>query len=201
MEEPVARPEVLVRRDLDVADGDLGLGQCGRGAAGHTDDADLGDVALEQGIGRLGRAVGNERDVLGADAGLSEYGIERRDHAGGDAIGMAVGGRHGMAPDDLARAALSIRTALVKVPPTSIPMRNDRRCGCSWSMAWWLARRRALVLYRRFRKRPCGPGCAAMSGGRAWVPGRDTAQSGGMAMRRLVVARVLTAGRGSALKD
>ena len=109
--------------------------QVGRGA--DADHADAADVALEQGVHRLRRREGDERDAV---ARLAELG-EQRPQRGGDALGDA-GGRScevGTAVCASSRnGAVSIATALVKVPPTSTPirigpltLRPPARCGAA----------------------------------------------------------------------
>ena len=75
--------------------------ELGGRAAGDGDDADRRHVALEQGVGRLGRRMRQEHHVLGRDLGALEHAAEHLDHAGRDAARVGMGGQRRVAADDL----------------------------------------------------------------------------------------------------
>ena len=62
-DETVRRPQVPARRQLDLADVALAAREQRFDAARHAEDADLRDVAFQQRVRRLRRAVRDEHDV------------------------------------------------------------------------------------------------------------------------------------------
>ena len=100
-QEPVGRFQMAAGRELDRLHGALALGQQRFHAGRHADDADAGDIALEQGVGGLRGRMREKDHFLGIDARLLEHIAEHLDHALGDAARIGVGGQHGEPSDHL----------------------------------------------------------------------------------------------------
>jgi hypothetical protein len=106
VEEGVLRLERVPGRERHGADlGPLaGRAEVRRGA--DAEDADPSDVTLEQGVHRLRRREGDERDPAAVVAELCEQGADRRGDALGDAGVGGVRGRDGGVREQPQRRAL-----------------------------------------------------------------------------------------------
>ena len=89
----VVHRQVLSGSNLDLPQRCEMLGEHRADPAADADQPDGGDVALEQAVGGLGRAVSEEDDVLGSAAHALEQLVQRGDDAVGDPIGMVMAGR------------------------------------------------------------------------------------------------------------
>jgi len=121
-EKAVGRCEPTAGRQLDRRDPGLRFRQMSRGLSGHGDDADLGHIAFEQGIGRLGGRVRQEHHLLRGRARRLEHGAEHLDDACCDATRMIVRSQNRRATDHLPRDGvdqhcLGKRTADVDANP------------------------------------------------------------------------------------
>ena len=93
-EKPVGGSQHPPRRQLDRRHVHLILCEPGGPLARHPEDADSSHVALEQRVGRLRRAVGEEDDVLRRHAGCLEHPAKHLHHAAGNAALVIVRGQH-----------------------------------------------------------------------------------------------------------
>ena len=92
-DERVADRDLFPVPQVDVVDLALTFGQQAfQPAGGQSEHAHVSDVALHQGVGGLGRAVGHEDDVLGGNAVFSHAVREGLYDACRDAVGMIVSG-------------------------------------------------------------------------------------------------------------
>ena len=97
----MAGMERAAGRELDPVDAALPGGERRGRPARNGDDADRRHVAFEQRVGRLGRRMREEHDVLGRDPGAFEHAAEDLDHTLGDAARAGMGGQRRVAADDL----------------------------------------------------------------------------------------------------
>jgi hypothetical protein len=102
-EEAMSRTQMPPGRKLDLLDGALAAREQRFDAARHADHADCGDVAFEQRIGGLRRAVSEEDHIGGRNPGALEHVAEHFDDALRDAARIAVRGEHGVALHHLER--------------------------------------------------------------------------------------------------
>ena len=97
----VAAAQVLALRQLDVPHGGIALALCALQAAAQRDDADGGHIALQQGVGGLRGAVGDEDDILRPDLALLHDLVQHLYDAGSNALGGGMGGGDLYASNDL----------------------------------------------------------------------------------------------------
>ena len=93
LQEGMVGPQDLARAQGDVLDGGLLPGQHGpHRASAHAHDPHRGHVALQEGVGRLGRAVGEEDDIFGVDGKILQRTLKYMNDALGDPFVLRVGG-------------------------------------------------------------------------------------------------------------
>jgi hypothetical protein len=106
VDESVLRRQEPAGGEFDRADRGLTARQQWFQPARHADDAYDRHIAFEQGIGRLGRAVGEEDDVDRIDGGALEDIAEHFDDPPRDAARIVVGGQYRVPADNRAVAVV-----------------------------------------------------------------------------------------------
>ncbi len=102
----VRGPQMPARRQLDLLDAALALGEQRLHAARHSENTHRGHVAFQQRVGRLGGAVCQKHDIPWLDARALEHVAEHFDHTPRHAAGVSVGGQHRMALHHLERCVV-----------------------------------------------------------------------------------------------